>query len=146
MFLCLFIAFFLFFGLVYFSRELLVLQDLEWCIRGRVVTVSDLKEVLRAKTEEKDRRTGSKERSYRGGELLLSGMSCQTTVNTNKNCFKKTKQTDCLRRYFLFIFDLGPFLEESFFFGCWGRERERDCDVVVTFWSHNSHKTGGKDA
>lgn len=42
------------------------MQDLEQCIRRRVVTISDLKEVLRAKTAEMDRLKASEERSYQG--------------------------------------------------------------------------------
>lgn len=57
--------------------------------KGRVVTISDLKEVLKAKTEGTDRQQRGEERSYHGGELLLLGASCQTTVNTNTKSFKK---------------------------------------------------------
>lgn len=69
----------------FFSWEQLVLQDFEWCIRGRVVTISDLKEVLKAKTEEKDRQKGGEMLSW--GELLPLGTSCQTI---NNKSFKKT--------------------------------------------------------
>jgi len=47
-----------------FVWEQLVLRDFEWCIRGRVVTISDLKEVLKAKTEAKDRQKGCAEENY----------------------------------------------------------------------------------
>lgn len=47
--------------------------------KGRVVTMSDLKEVLKAKTEETDRQQRGEIVSR--GELLLLGASCQTTVS-----------------------------------------------------------------
>lgn len=114
------------------------MQDLEWCIRGRVVTISDLKEVLKAKTEEKDRQKGGEERSYHGDSYYSWERSVkqQSVVITNKKASKKL----CLRLNFFSIFDLGAFLEKSFF----RLLKERDCDVVVTFRSHNSRKNGKK--
>lgn len=53
---------------------------------GRVVTISDLKEVLKAKTEEKDRQKGGEERSYHGESY--HSWECpvrqQSVVNANK--------------------------------------------------------------
>lgn len=68
------------------------MQDLEWCVRGRVVTVSDLKEVLKAKMkEEKDRQKGGEERSYHGESY--HSQECpvkqQSAVNTNKKKLQK---------------------------------------------------------
>lgn len=85
------VSFLIFF---YFPWEQLVLQDLEWCIRGRVVTISDLREVLKAKTEEK----GQTER--RQGEILSWGvLSCQTTVSRQHKQKKASKKL-CPRLYF----------------------------------------------
>lgn len=67
MLVCFLYLFFFSFGFfLNFSWGQLVLQDLEQCIRRRVVTISDLKEVLRAKTAEMDRLKASEERSYQG--------------------------------------------------------------------------------
>ena len=66
-------------------------------IRGRVVTVSDLKEVLRARTEEKDRQRGSKERSYHGESYCYSW---ECPVQQQSTQMLQRKQT--LRLDFLF--------------------------------------------
>lgn len=75
-----------FFWFLYFSLGQLVLQDLEWCIGGKVVTISDLKEVLKAKTEEKDRQKGGEERCYHGESYYSweCPVKQQSVVNTNK--------------------------------------------------------------
>lgn len=59
--------------------------------KGRVVTISDLKEVLKAKTEETDRQRRGKESSYH--EESCSSwerpVKQQSVVNTNTKSFKK---------------------------------------------------------
>lgn len=81
--------------------------------RGRVVTTSDLKEVLKAKTEEKDRHKGGEERSYHGESYY----SRECPVRKHTNTHKKKLQKTLPENYFLFVFDLGAFQEESLF-GC----------------------------
>ena len=62
------------------------MQDLEWYLRRRFVTISDLKEVLRAKTEEKDRPKES-EASDMGRATTLEN------VLSNNSQHKKSSKT-----------------------------------------------------
>lgn len=57
--------------------------------KGRVITISDLKEVLKAKTEEKDRQKGGKGRSYHESHLSWECPVKQQSVNTKR---KKSSQ------------------------------------------------------
>ena len=109
------------------------MQDLEHTEGGgRVVTISDLKEVLKAKTGGKGQTQRRRGEVLSWGERLLLGTSCQTTVSrqhkhkkTKKKRFKKL----CLRLIFFSSIPGGDY---------WAverereRERESDCDVVVT--------------
>lgn len=61
--------------------ELFGLLDLELCRRGRVITITDLKEVLKAKTEEKEKQKGGEERSRRGESLYSWDCPVKRTVS-----------------------------------------------------------------
>lgn len=89
---------------------------------GRVVTLSDLKEVLNAKTEEKDRLKGGKKRRD-----IVTG---RTPTQGNVLSKQKKLQKSLAETYFLSIVDLGAFLEETLFSY---REKDSDCDAVLTF-------------
>ena len=113
---------------------------------GELLPYLTLRRCWKQRLEEKGRHKGDEERSYHGESDFSweRPVRQQSAVNTNtkkihthkKKRFKKL----CLRLIFFF--------EHSWRrpFGCWDRKREResDCDVVVTLWSHNSHKNGRK--
>lgn len=67
---------------------------------GRAVTISDLKEVLKAKTEEKDRHKGGEILSW--GELQYDSWECQTTVSRQHTHKKKkaSKNSETMRLNF----------------------------------------------
>lgn len=77
---------------------------------GRAVTVSDLKEVLKAKTEEEGQTQRRRGEILSWGELLLLGMSCQTTVSRQhkQKPFKKKKKQLCPRVIFSFSYSSIP--------------------------------------
>jgi len=86
----------------YFSWEQLVLQDFEWCIMGRVITISDLKEVLKAKTEETE-----KNRKEARRDLIMGRATTLGTVLPNSQSSTQTKKSFkklCLRlNFFLYL-------------------------------------------
>lgn len=88
-----------FFVFVFFflSLKQLVLQDLERCIRGRVVTISDLKEVLKAKTEEKDRQKEARRDLIMGRATTFGNVlsdNSQSSTQTKK--LKKNSAWDLI--------------------------------------------------
>lgn len=72
----------------YFSWEQLVLQDFEWCIMGRVITISDLKEVLKAKTEETEKNRKEARRDLIMGRATTLG----TVLPNNSQSSTQTKK------------------------------------------------------
>lgn len=102
--------------------------------KGRVVTISDLKEVLKAKTEEKTK--GGEETSQSQGELLLLETSCQTSVSlqhqhtlTHTHTMKrKLRQTPPETWYHLRISSRSAPGGISYFSGCWVSEIERETE------------------
>lgn len=138
---------------LYYSREQLVFAGPLMVSKGRVITISDLKEVLKAKTEEKDRQKGGKGRSYHESHFSWECPVKQQSVNTKrkKSSQKKRKKKLYLRLKFMFLYFTQKHSWRNLFFssfGCWvkerKREKERDCDASVTLWSHSSRKKLGK--
>ena len=131
---------FLFFFLV-FSTSVFFLGAVSfagtWAVHeGGVVTVSDLKEVLIAKTEEKDRQRGSKERSNHE-DSYYSRISCQ---HKDKTSFKQIKKTAWGLISFIFSFLTSKhswrntfFLLFAFFFSAveWVKERKRETGMFL---------------
>lgn len=118
----------------FFPWVLLDLLNLERCRGGRVVTVAELREVLKAKTGEKENQRGGKGRSY-CREWYYSRecpVKQQSVVNKNKQIFKLHKL--CVR---LFPFHIWPriyFLEKPF----WLLKERLWC--CWDLWSHNAAK------
>lgn len=90
--------------------------------KGRVITISDLKEVLKAKTEEKDRQKGGKGRSYHESHFSWECPVKQQSVNTKrkKSSQKKRKKKLYLRLKFMFLYFTQKHSWRNLFFSSFG--------------------------